>query len=171
MQAAETLRCGTAMQWRGLESNCLILIWVNCQFHTFCTLWWNSNGRLTLGWILPMDNCNHFPYNNIYRNDTRLWLVHFSAINRPSDSCNFVRFWKTHVCMFFPHCTRNHTITHTNRTVKAFHVLKYRQDTQGVTALGFVAKSMWKPKEQRCMPLIAKFNSKTVGECHKAMGT
>ena len=127
--------------------------------------------RLTLGWILPMDNCNHFPYNNIYRNDTRLWLVHFSAINRPSDSCNFVRFWKTHVCMFFPHCTRNHTITHTNRTVKAFHVLKYRQDTQGVTALGFVAKSMWKRKEQRCMPLIAKFNSKTVGECHKAMGT
>ena len=34
---------------------------------------------------------------------------------RPSDSCNFVRFWKTHSCMFFPNCTRNHTITYTYR--------------------------------------------------------
>ena len=35
---------------------------------------------------------------------------------RPSDSCNFVHFWKTHSCMFFPNCTRNHTITYTKIT-------------------------------------------------------
>jgi hypothetical protein len=38
-------------------------------------------------------------------------LISNSTVYRPSYSCNFDRLQKTHSCMFFPNCTRNHTIT------------------------------------------------------------
>jgi hypothetical protein len=34
---------------------------------------------------------------------------------RPSNSCYFDALWKTHSCMFYPNCTRNHPITYTNQ--------------------------------------------------------
>jgi hypothetical protein len=53
-----------------------------------------------------------------------MWLTQVTAqffmyiINKKLDalhSCNFDSLWKTHSCMvFFPNCTRNHTIIPTN---------------------------------------------------------
>jgi hypothetical protein len=39
-------------------------------------------------------------------------LQFFKDFKLYSDLRNFYHLWKTHLCMFFPNCTRNHTITY-----------------------------------------------------------
>ena len=64
--------------------------------------------------IYIINKSNSMVSSAIWKKHTLVSFSKTSNCTRPSVTCNFDRLWNTHSCMFFPNCTRNHTITYTN---------------------------------------------------------
>ena len=78
----------------------------------FCT-WYKRMTQfcISLSCILLISNSMHGFSSNLKKH-TLVSSSKTSNSTRPSDSCYFYSLWKTHSCVFFPNCTRNHTITY-----------------------------------------------------------
>ena len=95
----------TIIYWKQPTGTAMFVWFEFSLTKTTRNLWVNHHQRMFV--VLSVNHFDEHYYQVI------VWFLVKFGKNKHSWVFQFWRFWETHSCMFFPNCTRNHTITYT----------------------------------------------------------